>query len=893
MNVAVRFALLCAATAGTSLLFVQLYKIPIDTGTVVMTSMFFSLFFNVVFVYLKFRYALPLFGLGAFLYVRGQVDEFLFNLGCLSDYVLLYIDSNVVQTAGFASRTPDAIFGSMSMPFHEGLQRGVIYLCIFFALLFALSARGKFIGSILITSIIVLIPSIASQKATYVPAMTILAASMLGLYSIWASQEGSFLKGYKPRKQKKGPFIPKIHRHSVNGAAAAFIALVSALLAQRMIPVERTQETIDFWGEAAANVVEFFYELGERIGSGFEGVGMAPLDTSGFMPSGSIHSPGSLSINSPTLSRRHVLNVILEHDREPVYLRNGIGATFNAATGRWDVGARANRMRGFSNNFYPEHEYLVFRQRATALGYREDELIGRQRVEVEYLVRTPHVMLPTAPYMPSYKSDSRFTWNHDAILEKRGSTQPQSYTWSVLYPLMRGELGLVLDETYEFIESENPLTEEQEQELRIRDFGGSPDDYLFMNFHTLRRTATGTRLPPSGALRIFTMEYGLTASEYQDSLRRYEEMVYDLYTTTVTSESDNMQRLLNEILAAERSFARLNDYEKAAYIEAYFKSRYSYSLVTNNNAGDNTMLGNFLFETRSGHCALYATAMALLLREQGIPARYVTGYVVGGGGASSGRRGSYLYEIQERDLHAWVEVYFRNIGWLPFDPTPPIYETHFLEAERARGDGAVTTTTPRTTPPNQTTTTPLTTTTTPFTTTTPRITTPGETTPPEITTTPEDEAVPREPIVLPMQLIMFIVIILLGGTLAASVAVFIRSVNRTERSRLAKYTEIDERNTAREAYRFMLRVLGIEGLSVQAGETPVKFAQRTDEIIQSAGIASVIDVIEKLEFSREELTAEEYGRLGVSVAGLYKRIVTDNKAFRRFIRRIIAMNIVK
>jgi transglutaminase-like putative cysteine protease len=77
-------------------------------------------------------------------------------------------------------------------------------------------------------------------------------------------------------------------------------------------------------------------------------------------------------------------------------------------------------------------------------------------------------------------------------------------------------------------------------------------------------------------------------------------------------------------------------------------------------------LARFLFDVRAGHCEYFATAMAMLLREAGIPARLVSGYY----GGRLVERGAY-YAVREGDAHAWVEVYFPGRGWVTFDPTPP------------------------------------------------------------------------------------------------------------------------------------------------------------------------------------------------------------------------------
>jgi hypothetical protein len=396
-------------------------------------------------------------------------------------------------------------------------------------------------------------------------------------------------------------------------------------------------------------------------------------------------------------------------------------------------------------------------------------------------------------------------------------------------------------------------------------------------------------------------------------------MVYDVYTQTVPGESENMQQLMrnafapyivnvivNPVLDARAIYTideddiayasvsgRFSDFEKASVLANYLKTEYTYSLITDNNLGDNTLLGNFLFETREGHCALFATAMTLALREEGIPARFVTGYVVGSGVPEAVNAG-YRYTILARDLHAWVEVYFKGVGWVPFDPTPPIYEYNFLEAERVFQGISPPETTPRTTPRETPPTTPPT---------TPATTPATPDTLPDTHEQPKPPEIPEPGVIratLPIQLLYVVVVIVLTGVLVLSVVMFIKAVKTTEKKRLSKYAALkhdDDRNTAREAYRFILRLLKIAGLSGEAGETPVMFAYRVDEESKpqaaNYGLTSVIRTIEKLEFSKEELSRAEYERLADCTAELYRQIVLENRAVKRFLRRLIALNIIR
>jgi transglutaminase-like putative cysteine protease len=76
-------------------------------------------------------------------------------------------------------------------------------------------------------------------------------------------------------------------------------------------------------------------------------------------------------------------------------------------------------------------------------------------------------------------------------------------------------------------------------------------------------------------------------------------------------------------------------------------------------------LVGFVTRTRSGYCQFFAGAMALMLRYLGIPARVAVGFA---GGSYNAKQRAYL--VTDRDAHAWVEVWFKGYGWLPFDPTP-------------------------------------------------------------------------------------------------------------------------------------------------------------------------------------------------------------------------------
>jgi hypothetical protein len=72
----------------------------------------------------------------------------------------------------------------------------------------------------------------------------------------------------------------------------------------------------------------------------------------------------------------------------------------------------------------------------------------------------------------------------------------------------------------------------------------------------------------------------------------------------------------------------------------------------------------FLFDLKRGYCDYYATAMVVLSRTAGLPARLVIGYASGVYDSSQN-----LYQIRAVDAHSWVEIFFPDYGWIAFEPT--------------------------------------------------------------------------------------------------------------------------------------------------------------------------------------------------------------------------------
>jgi protein-glutamine gamma-glutamyltransferase len=152
-------------------------------------------------------------------------------------------------------------------------------------------------------------------------------------------------------------------------------------------------------------------------------------------------------------------------------------------------------------------------------------------------------------------------------------------------------------------------------------------------------------LPPVERLRADNQGYSIESQNYLQLPAEYDRRIAEL-ASSVAGNSKNR-------------------YDKAAAIASYLRNNYGYTLEM--KAGGSEPLADFLFNIREGHCEYFATAMAVMLRTQGVATRLVNGFYEGEYNDTAG-----LYVVRQRHAHAWVEVYFpKENVWVQFDPTPP------------------------------------------------------------------------------------------------------------------------------------------------------------------------------------------------------------------------------
>jgi transglutaminase-like putative cysteine protease len=187
----------------------------------------------------------------------------------------------------------------------------------------------------------------------------------------------------------------------------------------------------------------------------------------------------------------------------------------------------------------------------------------------------------------------------------------------------------------------------------------------------------GRSLQPGESYGVTSRVPNATADDLRRAGTDYPDRVTDAYLQLPGSTSDRVRDLSAEVAGDAET-----PYDKAVAIERYLESEKEYSLSVPAPSGD--VADTFLFEREAGYCTYYATTMVVMLRSQGVPARFVTGYTPGEAVGDDER------VVRGLNSHAWVEVYFPDVGWVRFDPTPAepreTAETARLTEARQSGD---------------------------------------------------------------------------------------------------------------------------------------------------------------------------------------------------------------
>jgi hypothetical protein len=295
---------------------------------------------------------------------------------------------------------------------------------------------------------------------------------------------------------------------------------------------------------------------------------------------------------------------------------------------------------------------------------------------------------------------------------------------------------------------------------------------------------------------------GLTSTAGTDQLRAagadYPVWVTDRYLDLPETITDRTRELASQLAAGQS-----NAFDTALVVEDYVRSSIIYNEDIEAPPANQDVVDYVLFESQEGYCEYYASAMAVLLRAEGIPSRVVGGYFPA---PYDDEEGGHLY--REKNAHLWVEVFFPGYGWIPFEPTANREQLDYGDLAAAAEEPALPT--PVATPP-------------------PAV---AEPTPPPVVETPEEQPPVFPPDILsdPARLAGWIGIALAAlvtvGALAATTAWFAGFRGLSPVSSL---------------YARFLRVGNWLGAPPKVSLTPHEYADRVGRVVPSAeGPARVV-----------------------------------------------------
>jgi transglutaminase-like putative cysteine protease len=139
----------------------------------------------------------------------------------------------------------------------------------------------------------------------------------------------------------------------------------------------------------------------------------------------------------------------------------------------------------------------------------------------------------------------------------------------------------------------------------------------------------------------------------------YPDWVVENYLDVPTGLSGNIHALAEDVTAKDSTV-----FDKAMTLTNFLRNTYKYQNYVK-IPQDVDPLEWFLFQGKAGFCNYFASAEVIMLRSIGIPARFVVGYAQG-----DRMPDKSAFSVQMKDSHAWVEVFFPNIGWVILEPTP-------------------------------------------------------------------------------------------------------------------------------------------------------------------------------------------------------------------------------
>ena len=151
--------------------------------------------------------------------------------------------------------------------------------------------------------------------------------------------------------------------------------------------------------------------------------------------------------------------------------------------------------------------------------------------------------------------------------------------------------------------------------------------------------------------------------------KAYDTIVKEYLTPARTNNIDNADNYEEETdyyeIPEDENIQEFSYSDVYSAIQQYFSDNFEYTLTPGKTPEGEDFIDYFLTKQKKGYCSYFATAGTELLRKFGYPARYCEGYIVLPDQYNDG-----TIEVKDDSAHAWTEVYFEGLGWVPAEFTP-------------------------------------------------------------------------------------------------------------------------------------------------------------------------------------------------------------------------------
>lgn len=660
--------LFCCALSVCSIMFVFTnFDMPINLTAVGWACFGFTAAFSVLFLFVKKRVAIPIMALAAGLIIWQNFDAFWLKLSYFIDAMILQVDGRLLKTQELISHKNLLVNdgGTFINPNYGGeIMFGVIIFCALFSLLAAATMfRRPHILPLLIAFLAMWAPRMLAEKMLFNIWFIFAAALYVGASALNVShRDGLAIKHGFTHSYRK-VVSKNEHIFDVRTSNAAFVKRVGlrnaysskyfslAVCCMAMFLAAGLLVNAVFGDVRGINYTEF-YDYIKEIGSNSpfsSPFSSGPMSKYFTTTNRKTFTQGAgLSITSPGTGEQEILRV--KHDGDmPVYLRGDIGIVFDGKDNWTSPVTDEPEGWGILRYGFRPAEALTMRH--------SDNIVNNAQISIDYLCDTPVVFLPA--YTNIYDD---FAIPFDALWSSTAAaftdnTAHGDYT-------VRGDYSI---RTAEGLKKPGSMA-------------GNSYTYLFIGIDDNSSSVTANNAFAAALEKTEGYYYSAElASQYdaEDYYKRYREYVYDTYMDVPEGLDiggyvrDTFEDLIEEAYWIDSelnmNFSTYKDaedaYAFAVEVAEYLRDNYEYSLKAPVDRNNPVM--SFLNDTKSGHCALYASSMTMIMRYLGFPARYCTGFVARpNGGAPS--------VLRSKNLHAWCEVYIDGIGWVTFDPTSSV-----------------------------------------------------------------------------------------------------------------------------------------------------------------------------------------------------------------------------